>query len=70
MSIHGICVLAPLPHFLESFFVLLADALPWVCWGEHPAPSPHSSPCSCQGREAQKLSVCWLRETADGSAVL
>lgn len=47
------------PVFLSPF-MSFADALPWVCWAEPPAPSPHSSPCSCQGREAQKLPVSAL----------
>lgn len=57
MPIRGICVLALFPRFPESFSVL-CWCFPWVCWGEPPSPSPPCSPCSCRGREAQKLPVC------------
>lgn len=54
----SVCLLC-CPIFLR-LFLSFADALPWVCWGEPRAPSPLGSPCSCQGREAQKLPVSAL----------
>lgn len=54
MPIHGICVLALLPRFPESFSVLCRCS-PLGVLGEPP------SPCSCRGREAQKLPVCAFR---------
>lgn len=56
----GISAVVLLPAPIWDLFSTLADSFPWVCWGEHPAPCPHTSPLQLPMRDAQKMSVCLL----------
>lgn len=63
----SVCLFCCLPHFLESFFPCLLMLSPGCVRGEHPPPSPHTSPLQLPNERGTK-DVCLLAPWAQLTA--